>query len=92
MKLRMTNQALKAVEKLDAKQYRQVVGAILRLLKNSEPHDSKQLTGAKNRERRSDAGEYRIIYCHDGEVVEILVAGKRNYVSAYKLWKRSKSD
>ena len=85
MKLRMTNQALKAVEKLDAKQYRQVVGAILGLLKNPEPHDSKQLAGAKNRERRSDAGEYRIIYCHDGEVVEILVVGKRNDDAVYKL-------
>lgn len=88
MNLRMTKQALKACRTLDAKQYRQVVSAILGLLTNPEPHDSQLLRGAAQSERRVDAGEYRIIYCIDGETVEVLVVGKRNGDEVYKIWER----
>ena len=90
MHLKMTKQALKAFEKLDAKQYRQVVSAFIGLTTNPEPHDSQLLRGGSRGERRIDVGEYRVIYAMDGELVEVLVVGKRNDDDVYKLWDRMK--
>lgn len=91
MHLKMTKQALKACSKLDAKQYRQVVSAILGLMNNPEPHDSQQLQGASRGERRLDVGEYRVIYAVEGdELIDVLVVGKRNDDDVYKLWERLK--
>jgi mRNA interferase RelE/StbE len=90
MNLTMTKQALKACESLDAKQYRQVVSAILGLLANPEPHDSQQMRGASRGERRVDIGEYRVIYAVDDETVTVLVVGKRNDDEVYRIWERMK--
>lgn len=88
MKLTITKQALKALEGLDAKQYKQVGKTVFNLLSNSEPHDSKALKGASNGERRIDVGEYRVIYAITADVIEILVIGKRNDDEVYKVWER----
>lgn len=88
MNLRMTRQALKALESLDAKQYRQVGLAVFGLLKDQQPHDSRALRGAKHGERRIDVGEYRVIYSSSKDVVEILVIGKRNDDAVYQVWER----
>jgi len=90
MNLSMTKQAMKACAKLDAKQYRQVVSAVLGLLANPEPHDSQQLRGATRGERRLDVGEYRVVYAVLDDVVEVLVIGNRNDGDVYKQWERSK--
>lgn len=84
----MTKQALKACEKLDAKQYRQVVSTILSLLSNPEPHDNQLMRGGARGERRVDIGEYRVVYSVVDDVVEVLVVGKRNDDEVYKLWER----
>ncbi|WP_250482094.1 type II toxin-antitoxin system RelE/ParE family toxin [Caballeronia sp. NCTM5] len=86
----MTKQALKACQSLDAKQYRQVVSAVLGLLTNPEPHDSQAMRGASRGERRLDVGEYRVVYAIASDVVEILVVGKRNDGDVYKQWERMK--
>jgi mRNA interferase RelE/StbE len=88
MNLTMTKQAHKACQSLDAKQYRQVVSAILGLLNNPTPHDSQPLRGASRGDRRLDAGEYRIIYVIEDETIEVLVVGKRNGDEVYKIWER----
>lgn len=91
MKLAITKQALKFCKTLDAKQYRQVLSAIMGLLSNPEPHDSQPLQGATKGERRIDVGEYRIIYAVVGEeLVDVMVVGKRNDDDVYKLWERMK--
>ncbi|HEX8612684.1 MAG TPA: type II toxin-antitoxin system RelE/ParE family toxin [Telluria sp.] len=90
LKLAITNAADKFLAALQAKQYKQVGSAILGLLRNPEPHDSKQLNGAKNGERRVDVGEYRIVYAVVVDTVEILVIGKRNDDEVYKMWERSR--
>ncbi|WP_080419701.1 type II toxin-antitoxin system RelE family toxin [Burkholderia ubonensis] len=90
MNLKLTKQALKAISKLDAKQYRQVVSSIFGLLSNPEPHDSQQLRGATRGERRLDIGEYRVIYSVAEDDVEVLVVGKRNDGDVYSTWERSK--
>lgn len=88
MKLAITKTADKVLSSLDAKQYRQVGKAIFKLLDNPEPHDSQPLKGAENGERRVDVGEYRIIYSVSGDVVAVLVIGKRNDDEVYKVWER----
>ncbi|MFM9914085.1 MAG: type II toxin-antitoxin system RelE family toxin [Methylophilaceae bacterium] len=82
----MTKQALKFLQGLDAKQYKQVATAIFGLFKETEPHDSQALKGATRNERSIDAGEYRIIYTANTELIEVLVIGKRNDDDVYKIW------
>jgi mRNA interferase RelE/StbE len=88
--LKITKQALKFLEGLDAKQYKQVGSTIFSLLSNPEPHDSSMLKGATKGERRVDIGEYRIIYSVEDAIPSILVVGKRNGDEVYKIWERSR--
>ena len=60
-KLDITKVAGKFIANLQAKQYRQVVSSILRLRENPQPQDSQQLKGYSEY-RRTDIGEFRIIY------------------------------
>jgi mRNA interferase RelE/StbE len=88
MRLSLTRQASKALESLDAKQFRQVMLTVIGLLKNPEPHDSSLLKGSKHGERRVDVGEYRAIYAIRDDTVEVIVIGKRNDDDVYNIWKR----
>lgn len=90
LKIAITNDADKFLSALQAKQYKQVGSAIFRLLRNPEPHDSKQLKGAQSRERRVDVGEFRVIYSVRDDTVNILAIGKRNDNEVYKTWDRSR--
>ncbi|MES2325266.1 MAG: type II toxin-antitoxin system RelE/ParE family toxin [Pseudomonadota bacterium] len=90
LKIAITNPAYKFLAGLQAKQYKQVGSAILGLLRNPEPHDSKQLVGAEHGERRIDVGEYRVIYALRADAIEILIIGKRNDDEVYKMWDRSR--
>lgn len=89
-KLKITKDATKAWEALDAKQYKQVGKAIVGLTGNPLPADSQALRGAKNGERRLDVGEYRIVYCNTQDAIEVLVIGKRNDDEVYRIWDRIK--
>lgn len=89
-KLAITYRASKTLADLPAKQYKQVVSAILRLPHNPEPHDSLHLKSAKHGERRIDTGEYRIIYTFTDDTVEILLIGKRNDDQVYREWERKR--
>jgi mRNA interferase RelE/StbE len=81
-----TREALNFVMGLPAKQFRQVVGTILGLLKNPALHDSIQLSGSPY--RRVDIGEYRVVYDYSDEALRILVVGKRNDDEVYRALKR----
>ncbi len=87
-KLDLTKAAGKFLQKLPAKQFRQIVTTIFRLMEQPQPHDSKHLTGYSEY-RRVDIGEYRIIYRVDDGTVKICVIGKRNDSDVYKRFKRS---
>lgn len=89
MNLEITKAAIKFLDGLDGKQYKQVVGTVLSLLKNPLPNDSSNLKGAKNGEKRVDIGEYRIIYTFNNQLVSILIIGKRNGDEVYKKWNQS---
>jgi mRNA interferase RelE/StbE len=77
---------LKDLDELPAKQYRQVVSAILDLLAEPCPHYSKALEGTPY--RRLAVGEYRVVYQADEEAVHVLVVGKRNDDEVYRQLKR----
>jgi mRNA interferase RelE/StbE len=81
-KLVFTKDALNFVDRLDAKQFRQVVRKCLSLIENPRPHDSIHMTGRSD--FRTDVGEYRIVYLFDDATVTIEVIGKRNDNELYK--------
>jgi mRNA interferase RelE/StbE len=89
LKRRITRDAEKTMDKMPGKHFCQVYDAIEALRVNPEPADSKELTSnVTPRRRRKDAGEYRIIYWYDDEVLYIDVVGKRNDDDVYKTAKR----
>jgi mRNA interferase RelE/StbE len=75
------------LDKLPAKQFKQVYSTIIDLRKNTMPHDSIKLQGSLEC-YRVDIGEYRIIYKFDEEIVYIMAAGKRNDDEVYKKFKK----
>ncbi|MBF0565105.1 MAG: type II toxin-antitoxin system RelE/ParE family toxin [Nitrospirae bacterium] len=81
-KLDFTNDALAFLNKLDAKQFRQVSKKVFGLMKNPFPIDSKVLKGSQY--KRVDAGEYRIIYLTDDNILKIITIGKRNDSEVYR--------
>jgi len=85
-KLSMTGDADRFLERLDAKQYRQVVRRILALAADATPPDSVRLEGSNL--RRVDQGEYRIVYSFDTDTVFIVIVGKRNDDEVYAKLRR----
>lgn len=86
-KLAIEKAALKELEKLPAKQYRQVASSMLDLLKDPHPHNSKTLRNSKY--HRLAVGEYRIIYEATESEVLVFVVGKRNDGEVYKKLKNN---
>jgi mRNA interferase RelE/StbE len=85
--LDLSKNAADFLETLAAKQYRQVVSAMLDLLGNHAPHDARPLKGYPD-VLRVDVGEYRIVYRVTQTTVIVLLIGKRNDDEVYKLLKR----
>ena len=83
--LKVSRQAGRFIKTLPPKQYKQVVSTMLALLNTPNPHDSKQLKGSKDKNRRVDSGEYRIVYRVEGEKLLVLIIGKRNDDDVYKI-------
>jgi mRNA interferase RelE/StbE len=80
--IRITKDVRKFLDRLDAKQFKQVVNKMLSLMVDPEPNDSALLKGYDY--RRTDIGEFRIVYTFDEEVVSVAVVGKRNDGEVYK--------
>ena len=86
LKLDLSRDALRFIQTLNPKQYRQVVGTVFRLLQNPEPQDSSALIGYHY--HRVDIGAYRIIYNIDGDVLKVFLIGKRNDDAIYRTLRR----
>ena len=86
LKLDLSRDALRFIQTLNPKQYRQVAGTVFRLLQNPEPQDSSVLIGYPY--YRVDIGEYRIIYNVDGDVLKVFLIGKRNDDEIYRTLRR----
>lgn len=68
------------------KQYRQVMSAMIELLREPFPHYARPLAGTSF--FRIEVGEYRVIYKADDNTVAVLGVGKRNDSEVYKLLER----
>jgi len=81
-KLDLTLRSKKFLENLPPKPFRQIVSRVFALLVDPEPPDSKALSGFPY--RRTDIGEYRIIYRIEGDVLRVALIGKRNDDEIYR--------
>ena len=87
LKINISRQAKKFLKiKRQPKINKQIANKICELRVNPKPQDSSDLTGYPF--KRVDAGEYRIIYIVENDILEILIIGKRNDDEVYKVLKR----
>jgi mRNA interferase RelE/StbE len=82
LKLLVSKKAQKFLDGLPPKQFRQIIRKVFALLENPRPHDSEELRGYPF--LRSDVGEYRIIYDVQGDMLRLIVIGKRNDEEVYR--------
>ncbi len=79
------------IKSLASKQYKQVAGAIFDLCKNPNQNDVIFLKGyEKEKLKRKDVGEFRVVFKHDETRLIIIVVGKRNDDDVYKLLRQIK--
>ena len=67
----------KFINKLQSKEYKQIVGKLFDLSNDPVPTDSKHLSGRPGY-LRVDSGEYRILYTFEKSITRIELIGKRN--------------
>lgn len=82
-KLALSKSVVDTLNELQAKQFKQVTAKILSLLADPQPPDSQTLKGFGDL-RRTDIGEYRIVYRFDDTTVAVSLVGKRNDDEIYK--------
>jgi len=88
LKLNLFKRAVKFLNKLPPKQFRQIDTKIRALLIDPAPPDSSVLKGRASIYRRADIGEYRIVYRVVGDTLEVILIGKRNDDEVYKALQR----
>lgn len=84
--LDMTRDVRDFLNQLDPKRFKQVANKIFSLMENPEPADSSRLKGYPY--RRTDIGEYRIIYRLEKGGVKVALIGKRNDDEVYRTFAR----
>jgi mRNA interferase RelE/StbE len=82
LKLLVSKKAQKFLDDLPPKQFRQIIKKVFALLENPRPHDSEELRGYPF--LRNDVGEYRIIYDVQGDMLRLILVGKRNDEEVYR--------
>lgn len=85
LKINLSKQAAKFLEKAHPKHSKQIARKLLELQQNPFPNDSIQLKGRHSNLYRADIGEYRIIYFVEEDTVFVTIIGKRNDGEVYKL-------
>lgn len=87
LEIRLSKRADKALERIAAKQARQIAERLLALAEDPETLPSIELKGYAPW-RRAKPGEYRIIYQVDGDTLLVGLIGKRNDDEVYRLVER----
>lgn len=80
--LSLSKAAVRFLDTLPPKQYRQVLRKIIMLMADPRPADAQPLKGSGY--WRATAGEYRIIFDVRDGVLRILSIGKRNDDDVYR--------
>lgn len=81
---RQAQKFLRQLERSNAKHARQIAEKLAALLLDPVPPDSLAMVNMAPY-RRAAVGEYRIVYFVDGESLKIVVVGRRNDDSIYRL-------
>jgi mRNA interferase RelE/StbE len=82
--LLISKDARKFIDTLPPKQAAQVSKKILDLCFNPSPADSRDLKGQMKGYRRTDIGEFRIVYRIEDGVIHVHDVGKRNDADVYR--------
>lgn len=88
LKLSITKDASSFLDKLQAKQFKQVTGKVFDLLNDPYPGDHKKMSQASDGFLRTDIGEFRIVYRVDGDILRVAAVGKRNDDEVYRKFGR----
>jgi mRNA interferase RelE/StbE len=88
-KIDLSKQALEFLRRLPGKPARQIAEKLELLTEDAERLPSEQLKGYSPM-RRLRAGEFRIVFRLDSDVVKIVLIGKRNDDEIYKLLERTR--
>ncbi len=86
MQTKLSKRALIFLKRLPPKHERQVVARIVLLAENPFATDSKKISGSPY--LRVDSGEYRVIYQLVGDVLSVVLVGKRNDDEIYRRLRR----
>ena len=80
----LSDRARDFIRKMQSKHAVQVLLKIIALCENPYPPDSKPIRGSREGYLRADSGEYRIVYCVEGDTLEVVAVGKRNDDEVYR--------
>ena len=80
--LSLSRAAVRFLDTLPPKQYRQVTRKIIMLMADPRPVDAERLKGYDY--SRVAVGEYRVIFDVQGGVLRVVVIGKRNDDEVYR--------
>ncbi len=86
-KLDISRDALKFIQELAAKQYRQIGNKMFALLTDPQPADCGPVKGHDGY-WRVDFGEFRLVYRFDADTVYLTLIGKRNDDEVYRKLER----
>ena len=78
----------KFLDRLPPKHRRQLAVKIHQLAADPNPPDAKPLKGFDCPYQRATAGEYRIIFGVEGDILHVFVIGKRNDDEVYRQLRR----
>lgn len=90
-RIELSKQAAAFLKELPAKQARQIAERLKRLAESPDALPSEALRGYAPM-RRLKAGEFRIIFVAEPEIVQVRLIGKRNDDEIYKALQRAFKD
>jgi mRNA interferase RelE/StbE len=88
LRIDLSRPAAKFLQAVPPKHGRQIAAKIAALRDDPEPHDSIRMKGEAAAFRRADVGEYRIVYQVEGDLLRIVLVGRRNDSDVYRRLER----
>lgn len=85
---RQAQKFLKELQQGNPKHARQLAHKLQALRENPALPDAAAMKGEATTWRRADAGEYRIVYRVEGDILKVAVIGKRNDAAVYRQLER----
>jgi mRNA interferase RelE/StbE len=84
LRIDLSREAAKFLDRLPPKHGRQVAARIMALRDHPVAQDTIQMKGNASAYRRADVGEYRVIYYVAGDILRVVLVGRRNDGDVYR--------